>query len=225
MFAALSRRIAKSLGWPSDEVLSVCQAARREARSNLADEAAKETLRTRIQQHSDRTKEGALKLLASNRDEFAGDRAYRLPAALMADEPVKPIRPAVASLFAREEELGRAPLGEAVMRLTELEPRLSELTAGPKSSTSEDEAYDEHTREIVYRDAGQRAATLLGKIAQHPDPLVRSRLALSVANYYLRKQYGKLNTENPNVSYFSAPDKTVHLTGTLIRGRDSHARR
>jgi hypothetical protein len=172
---------------------AACAAARRED----SDTAAAELLRAEIRDDR-RGVARALRWLGTNRDEYVCDRAYRVLHAIATNKPVEPIRPAVAAVFEREAELGRAPLARAFEILVELEPRLRDL------QSMEDEN--------VW---GKRLTELLGPNALGDDALVRSQLALSVASHYLT--FGSDGRASKDITYFAAPVKVVTRSGSTIR--------
>jgi hypothetical protein len=86
------------------------QAAEELAYSKLSDEEASERLRPRVA-GSEQAVLDAIDWLEYGRDEYIGDRAYRLLLAAATDTPVRPIDPAMADQFAAERELGSMPPG------------------------------------------------------------------------------------------------------------------
>ena len=189
-----AQRLAKILG--AGESRTVLRAANSLAYSTLDDNEASLHLRERIRGH-DRGIRTTMTILGRRRNEFAHDRAYRLLAAATTGTPVQPIAAEWIDHFGREEELGRLPLGDAFTRLKELEPML----------------VDPHLEHLPV----SHNETLVGPMAQHPDPLVRSRLALCIILQYQAIAEGDVGYGDVHTSYFSAPRKLVALVSDVRR--------
>ena len=190
-------------GWTRiAEIGVVCRAASRLARAELSDEEARARLGTQVRGHAGGIP-GALKTFGQNRDEFESDRAFRLLSAISKEVPVPSIRPEMISKFAREEEMGRMPLYEAVMSLVRLEPRLDALIPV------------QDTKEIALECSSPGViACLLGPNANHSDAIVRSQLALSIVSQYIAILSGEIQGDR-NMAYFSASTRVVALSGGL----------
>lgn len=187
---------------------ALVRAAFRLALSRLSDEEAAQQLRQEVQKHR-RGRQAALRVLAGGRSEFDSDRAYRLLRAVVKKTPVDPSPTTMRDLFASEEALGRLPLEDAFSRLEQLEPALSRLRP------NEDRAIPEISQNS---DAAKiSVSTLLGPLAHHTNPLIRSQLALSVASQYLAILGGDLQFGDVRTPYFSAPRRMV-VRSTAIWG-------
>ncbi len=195
-FGRLNKTLAVKPATKAGNRKMIVRAALSLGHSELSDEEARTQLRSDVLVQT-RGARAALKSLSTSRDEYEGDRAYRLLEAAIADVPVRPIDSEVKELFEREAELGHLSVSQAISRLEELEPALTKLLAKP---------------------SGQSLSRFLGPGAQHPDPLVRSHLALSIAHHFLSilsgsKEFGDLST-----SYFRAPRRLVVRTGSIHGG-------
>ncbi|MGZ4201105.1 MAG: hypothetical protein ACXVRH_03490 [Thermoleophilaceae bacterium] len=163
--------------------------ARDIAWSPASDEEARDELARRVdlreRLEDDRTAiSDAVEELGRKRESFIDDRAYRLLSAAMTGSAVRPIDPAMADLFRREEQLGRMPLKEAFEQLAALQPRL--------------------------RDA-KETSELVGYGAGDADPLLRSDLAASVVSLYGKAMRGfPVDVERP---YFEANFTSGVITG------------
>jgi hypothetical protein len=193
----------------SQERVAIYRAAILHARLDCDDESAKARLAEEIAPHR-RGRDAALRMLRRGRGEFLSDRAFRLLYAATHDLPVEPRCRQMEELFGREARLGRLPVATAYAQLVEMEPRLGdpELSHRGSSETATNAT-----------PAGMRLSMFLGPNAQHPDPLVRSQLALSIAAQYQAVLRGDLGEGAENASYFAATRKMVLRSGTLIRGQ------
>ncbi len=163
------------------------------ARSELGDEVAVERLRTETARNR-KAGIAALRSLEGDRKQFDIDRAYRLLEAAVCGTPVRPAPVEHGELFAREENLGRLPLTEAIETLVGLEPRLADVLAhGPEQSKA----------------PMLRVNELVGPNSQHRDSLVRSQLALSIAAHTLATGPDATGRDGDGASYFSAERKRV----------------
>ena len=176
------------------------QAAEQLAYGSLSDEEAREQLRGRIV-GSEQAVLDAIEWLRLRRDEYVGDRAYRLLLAAATDTPVRPIDPAMADQFAAERELGSLPLAEAFERLAEIEPGLRDL------------AIDASPRDREFR---KQRHELVGISARSGDPLLSSDLAASIVMLYVRARGGKDADLDVNKSYFESPKKLGVRSGTFF---------
>ena len=154
----------------------------------MSDEDAAAALRPVVVAHPDAA--GAtLAYITANHERVGGyvaDRARRLLTAAVTDTPPTPVAPTMAGLYARERELGHLPLAAAVARLTELQPQLDELFSRASESGQLGHA---SIRDVKLSSA---AHELVGPRSTHPDPLVRSQLALSIAAMNIRMLTGQL---------------------------------
>lgn len=197
----------------------ICRAAMRHARSTLDDEAARAML---DQEVGDRRASvgAAVDALRRDRFNFLGDRAYRLLDAVARVTPVDVIAAENLTLFAREEELGRTRMDVAYSRLAELEPRLGCLaeqgsSAVPEADTAPPPPKRVHSARSE-RNGRAELRGLVGPSAQHPDALVRSELALSIALQYAAILSGELSREGMTSSYFCAHRRIAVRAGTLL---------
>lgn len=164
-----------------------------------SDEEAVEHLQS-IVALSERTARAALRLLASKRDSYETDRAYRVLEAAIARAPVGAPPIELRELFAREEALGRLPVSAAVERLIELEPRLECLW--PSGVPNKKDAAPKNASHPL-------AKQLLGPGVENPDPVVRSNLALSIASHLLALEEQGVEPADLVTSYFAAHRKRV----------------
>jgi hypothetical protein len=168
--------------------------------SEMSDRDAVGELRSIVGIVGERMARQSLSELGDGREEYMTDRAYRLLEAAVDGEPVEAPPAELAGLFAREDALGRLPIGLAVERLTELEPRLkdvwpADVPDGGEASWS--------------NDAPRAVKELLGPRMENPDPLVRSNLALSIASHFLALDKEGANPRDSETSYFSANRRRV----------------
>jgi hypothetical protein len=214
----MSRRLAgrimakvASLDRSTDAAQAVYGAATRQARRAVDDEQAKTTLGHEVYTHGDGVRK-ALELLRRDRTEFVSDRAYRLLDAVAREAPVDAIAADELVIFEREEELGRASVAAAFAQLAEMEPRLNEVAQCSRVATLESSS---HASELLAarRRQGALLRDLIGPLAQHDDPLIRSQLALSVVSHYLAIVMGELPAECRTESYFSTRRKVMARSG------------
>ncbi len=187
----------------------VYRCAMRQACTDLDDEVAKEVVKVQIQGR-ERGVRRALGVLRVNRHEYQGDRAYRLLEAAYNNEAVAAIAADVSDLFARERELGHMPLGNAFGCLTELEPRLNKVDLDTRGDPDVI-APETLTRQTA---SGESISMLVGPSSQHPDPLVRSGIALNIASQFLAIQAGESGFGKADMSYFDAPGRRVVRAGS-----------
>ena len=176
------------------------QAAEQLACSTLSDEEARDRLRPRVAGNEQPVLD-AIEWLGLRRDEYIGDRAYRLLLAAATDTPVRPIDPAMADQFAAERELGSMPLDEAFERLAEMEPGLREL---PREASPRDREFMKQRSELV------------GIGARSGDPLMSSDLAASIVMLYTRARSRKDPDLDLTTSYFESPKKAGVRSGTFF---------
>ena len=176
------------------------EAAEELAYSSLSDEEARNRLRPRVA-GSEQVVLDATEWLERQRDEYIGDRAYRLLLAAATDTPVKPIDPAMADHFAAERELGSMPLGEAFDRLAQLEPRLRELA---EAASPRDPELRKHRSELVG----------IGARSEHP--LLSSDLAASIVMQYVLARGRSDRDPDLSKSYFEGPRKTGVRSGNFF---------
>jgi hypothetical protein len=183
---------------------SVYRGALKQACSSLSDAEAREQLRELVAE-TKRGGRGALRTLKTCRAEYHGDRAHRLLSAVLEDRPVEPAPADKALLFGREERLGHLPLRDAFAVLKDLEPRLASLEQDGQS-------IGRSPKEGVTPD-GQLLNGLVGPLSAHPDELMRTQLALSIAAQYIAIISGSEQLGDGGTSYFESPRKKVVRAG------------
>jgi hypothetical protein len=121
------------------------------------------------------------------------DRAYRILTAAIKGEPTQPIRAENAALFERERQLGWMPLSQAFKSLSEVVPELDAIRVyaeqAARSPTEFGIARADKDQVVIRSGVGppnpsHDADRLVGPKSQHPDPLIRSPVALRVAVTY-----------------------------------------
>jgi hypothetical protein len=171
----------------------VFRAANAAARSDVDDETARKRVASAIETNR-RGIKPVLAHLEAARPTFISDRSRRLLTAVSEDSPnVAPPPSQYATIFRREEELGRLPINEAFRSLIAIEPRLAGITA-----------------------TGSDLAMVLGPLASGGDDLSRSDLALSIASHYLEAQSEDGPELDTGCAYFDAPLVRVVLTGRMM---------
>ena len=134
-----------------------------------------------------------LSYVTETRDFYGGyipDRAYRILIAATQQRPPDTADPNEAELFERERQLGWLPLDQAFRQLADTVPDLDALAARIQN--------EQGSRYIL---ALQK---LVGPRSSHPDPLIRSALALQiVSNYFsaLRGEPSALDVSLPIWEY------------------------
>jgi hypothetical protein len=123
------------------------------------------------------------------------DRAYRILEAAMKGTSPEPVRPEDAVLFQRERELGWLPLSEAFDRLCSAVPELAEIRtrAEELEASPDDFGIVRNVEEnVIVAPSGvlPTAHGLVGPDSRHPDPLIRSSLAATVAARYVAAVLG-----------------------------------
>lgn len=198
------------------EQSAVHRSTRRLAESQLSDEEAKRELQTEIAAHPAGV-EPTLQLMSRGRDDYVGDRSYRLLRAAVDDNPVEPIAADAAELFRREEELGQMSIKDAFALLADLEPALHDVEGDVRAGRL--------TAQTKHRPIGS-AEVPLGPAWKHADPLLRSNLALSIARHYLDVLGGSDQLSDINQPYSAAARKRAMWSGTLFGSpQDPPARR
>jgi hypothetical protein len=204
----MSRLVARGV---PDARRDVCRAARHQALTNHDDEHAKAVLECKVSA-CDEVIGDALEVLGKSRRGFVDDRAFRLLDAIRRKGAVEAVAVENEALFSREKDLGHASVARAFAQLSEMEPRLLEVarsaqrqlaagTTSPKATT----------RRKCVSSAGLRA--LVGPGAHHPDPLMRTELAMSIVSQYVAILNGKLPCEMMSESYFCSPKRIVVRSG------------
>jgi hypothetical protein len=157
-------------------------AALRQAASDAVDDVAAAALGAEVEDR-DSAAVRAIEDLGDPRDNFLYDRAYRLLTAVVDGGPVRPIDPAMADLFAAEEELGRLPLQESFASLAQTEPRLAEVER--EFGARRSEFAEENSRKKVIEAIGNRTESLVGFGARKQRWLLRSDITDAVVFRYL----------------------------------------
>jgi len=197
----------------SERISPAQRAAREAAYGPPDDEAAKVALAGRVGDEAEALKEAAIDL-AKRRDDYIGDRAYRLLSAAAAGTAVQSIPPERRGLFAAEEAIGRVPIEQAFRRLAEIEPRLLDVERQARGASLADNG-------SLPSDMDRRLRSLVGGAAERDDELLRSNLASSIVHHYLRALAGDSRCGSPDMPFFENPRKTFSVT-IAIR-RSTHA--
>jgi hypothetical protein len=187
------------------------RAAMDAAYGSLDDEAAKLSLRGRLEADSKVLKEATI-VLARHRDDYIDDRAYRLLSAASADTAVQPIPPERQELFAEEEALGRMSIEQAFQRLAEMEPRLLDVQRQAQASSAGERDQECGLRKRL----GQMLHGLVGGGASGDQELLRTTLATSIVYQYLEQLSGNTRLGSPRTAYFDSPIKhfiSIHALG------------
>jgi hypothetical protein len=214
----VQERIARS-----ERTMPVTRAARKEAYSSLDDEGAKARLSERLEAEPEvfgpEVVEEAL-IHFGQRDDYIGDRAYRLLASAAAGAAVAPTPPERAELFEQEESIGRMPMGQAFERLAEIEPGLldlkSRIEAVEKSGDPGNCGLPKQIREPLHR--------LVGGGANSDHELLHTTLATSIVHQYLRQLAGDKRVGTSDTSYFDSPIKHFAATSVIGFRRSKHHR-
>lgn len=200
------------LGRPSDgEVIR--RLAVDAARLAISDEDARKQLSEQLRNYPIDAQHDAVAGLGRSGEGswYLSDRARRLLEAVVIGQAVSPIEPDHADLYTREEELGRMPMLEAYRVLMTLVPELGglrdEAETGSRSLHPEgkDEGDETHPSLGRARAIRRAAKELVGPKSKHPDPLVRSSLALGIVQRYLYAASGYTELGVGEMSYFEAP--------------------
>jgi hypothetical protein len=195
----------------SERVLPAQRAAKEAAYGPLDDEAAKVALGDRLEDEPEILKEATIDL-ARRRDDYIGDRAYRLLSAATAGTAVQPIPPERQELFAGEEAIGRMPIEQAFQRLAEIEPRLLDVERQTRAAEVDDKG-------SLPLDVNGRLRSLVGGAAERDDELLRCNLASSIAQHYLRVLAGDSRCGSPDMPFFENPRKTFSVTIPIRRSK------
>jgi hypothetical protein len=160
------------------------------ARSELTDEEAVDRLRG--ERNEEDVVSESLERLRRQRDNYLGDRAFRLLEAAGRGSIVQPPPADLQKLFEEERELGRIPLRDAFDRLTRIVPGLDDLRR-----TVRDPGANAGRVPFSFR-----AAELVGPESSSQDELARSRLALLVSLAYLTTVSGDRQRADDGMPYF-----------------------
>jgi hypothetical protein len=201
-------------------IASVRQAAHTIAYGPLDDEAAREALAAALGGRGDDVDEAVSEMSRPPMRDRAGyvdDRAYRLLAAVAADAPVEPVAPERSELYAREETLGRMPIRRAFASLAEIEPRLLEFERRAPSALLQESG-------SLPPELSTGLRPLVGGGAEREDELLRSKLASSIAQHYLRVLAGDSYCGSPEMPFFENPRKTFSVTIAFRRASHAPAR-
>jgi hypothetical protein len=195
----------------SQRISPVQRAAKEAAYGPLDDEAAKVVLGDRLEDEPEVLKEATIDL-ARHRDDYIGDRAYRLLSAAAAGTAVQSIPPERQELFTGEEAIGRMPFEQAFQRLAEIEPRLLDIERQTRAAEVDDKG-------SLPLDVNRRLRSLVGGAAERDDELLRCNLASSIAQHYLRVLAGDSRSGSPDMSFFENPRKTFSVTIPIRRSK------
>jgi hypothetical protein len=202
-----------------ERIASVRRAAHTIAYRSLDDEAARDALRAALAGRDGDIDEALGELshppLREHAD-YVDDRAYRLLAAVAADAPVEPIAPERSELYTREESLGHMPIQRAFATLAEIEPRLLEVERRAPSAILRDSG-------SLPPELSRSLRPLVGGGAERADELLRSKLASSIAEHYLRVLGGDSYCGSPETPFFENPRKTFSVTIPIRRARQAPA--
>jgi len=129
------------------------------------------------------------KTMTSSRS-YETDRACRILEAAIKGTPPEPIRAEDLHLFERQRELGWMPLSQAFEQLCAAVPELAEVGARAEmlaASPTEFGIVHDLDENVIVVPAGVLPTThgLVGPKSSHPDPLIRSSLAATVAIRYV----------------------------------------
>jgi hypothetical protein len=190
------------------------QAATQLAYEALDDESAKTQLQSRLGAEPGLLREAAIER-SKQREDYLGDRAYRLLSAAAADTPVQPTPPERAELFASEAALGRMPMREAFKQLAAVEPELAKIErdvlAGERRFGPGDRSAPDGLQLLSRRVEG-RLRELVGGGAQREDVLLQSNLAGSIVHQYLRILAGDSHLGKTTEFFFETPRKSFVAT-------------
>ena len=163
--------------------------------SHLSDDEAAENLAGLVKSESDAA-QATLKYLSVVREtnhSYDVDRAYRILTAAMKGEPTEPIRAENAALFERERQLGWTPLSQAFESLREVVPELDAIRVYAEQAARSPAEFGierADNEQVVIRSGvgppnpSHDADRMVGPKSQHPDPLIRSPVALRIAVTY-----------------------------------------
>jgi hypothetical protein len=185
---------------------TILRAAQQAAYSARPDADAMQTLEPLIKAHP-RAAHSALRHLTNMRYRFDFDRAYRLLAAAVDQDSVRPTPPALRELFAREEQLGRMPLVEAFTLLANYEPRLREIADHSDTPTAPTQPTNESELALS-------SPHILLASRSDGDPLYTSELARSICHQYI-SIIRDAHAGDLSRSYFALPNKLVILATRL----------
>jgi hypothetical protein len=195
------------------------QAAKQLAYGRREDDAAKAELRARLSAEPELLREAAIDQ-SQRREDYVGDRAYRILSAAVADGPVQRMPPERVGLFAREEALGRMPMEEAFKQLVALEPTLAKIEtdvlAGDRRSDPDGGSPPEGIR-LLSHGVEERLRDLVGGAAERDDELLQSSLASSIVHQYLRILAGDTQLGKTSESFFETPRKSFVATFAFRR--------
>jgi hypothetical protein len=133
----------------------------------------------------------------------------RLSAAA-AETAVQSIPPERRELFSGEEAIGRMPIEQAFHRLAGIEPRLLDIERITRSAEVD-------AGGSLPPDVDRCMRSLVGGAAERDDELLRSNLASSIAQQYLRVLAGDSRSGSPDIPYFENPRKMVSVTIPIRR--------
>jgi hypothetical protein len=199
---ALSRRRMTAESW---RIFRLTMDA---ARSSESDPRAAEALALTLSEASAGELNTVMARLKRGSPSYLRNRAQRLLESVITGKQVALAPDEFAELFSREEQLGRLPMLEAYDRLSVLEPGLKTLEDTVRSWTPSSHEHDAANQLAHIRQQSEvrrEAATLTGAQARLDDPILRSNIALSIAQRYLYALLGDTQLGDPDTPYFAAP--------------------
>jgi hypothetical protein len=170
------------------------------AKRDVSDESAAEALRVEIRAIPIDVVDREIRYWAF-REDYLGDRAYRLLVAVHGGGSVAPSEASDRIRFEQEAMLGRLPLPDAFERLADAEPELRRL------------------KEVALAGKKVRARDLrglLGPSARRSDPVLQEEIALLIAMFYLWDcAHGRAGSVKSYFERASIRTGTVRWTGTV----------
>jgi hypothetical protein len=198
-----------------ERIAPILRAAQAVAYRDIDDETAKAALTEQLTQSPGDLGEALQAMMRFgpvSRDDYVSDRAYRLLAASASGTAVAPMPPERSALFAREESLGRTPINQAFAVLKDIEPRLLDVERKATSAELDDNG-------SLPPDIRRRLGVLVGGGAEREDELLRSSLASSITQHYLRVLAGDSRCGPPDMPFFDNPRKSFSVTIPIRRSK------
>jgi hypothetical protein len=150
-----------------------------------------------------------VKDMRDSRPGYVTDRAYRIMAAAISGSAPASVNPEDVAVFAREKDLGMRPLKDAFDSLAVLVPELGPLMG--RIVRLVDLPPERDRDNALNGQIGDRVEKLVGPRSDHPDPLVRSQVALQVVVSYFRYLEGRPDARDPRYPVFEG---RVHPRGS-----------
>jgi hypothetical protein len=163
--------------------------------SHLSDDEAAESIAGLVKSESDAADATLkyLRVVLETDHSYDVDRGYRILTAARKGEPPEPIRAENVALFERERQLGWAPLSQAFASLREVVPELDAIRVYAEQAARSPIEFGieraDHDQVVIRSGVGppnpsHDADRMVGPKSQHPDPLIRSPVALRFALTY-----------------------------------------